>query len=123
MLGVVIATPWPVTPEKAGEPFDPPPKEAHKLQLPQGASNLAAGKPVTSSVHDPVIGNLRMITDGDKGHCGLSDEGYYVEIGRGKQYAQIDLQEDAMIDAILIWHLEFASRLSDYQASAYEAVA
>ena len=90
--------------------FDPPPKHAPELNLPQGASNLAAGKPVTSSVKDLVIGDLGMVTDGDKGGWEsadgvyVADEGHYVEIGQGTQYVQVDLQEDCIIDAIWIWH-------------------
>ena len=51
-----------------------------------------------------------MITDGGKGGreradgVYIADDGQYVEIGQGRQYVQVDLQENSVIDAVWIWH-------------------
>jgi hypothetical protein len=70
------------------------------LKVPKGSVNLAANKPVTSSDLDPVCGKLEQLTDGNKSEYSES----YVEIGPGKQYVQIDLQTNATIYAIWVWH-------------------
>ena len=44
---------------------------------PAGATNLALGKPVASTDDLPVIGELEMITDGDK----RAQDGSFVELG------------------------------------------
>ena len=67
---------------------------------PQGTTNVALGKPVTSSDSEPVIGSLDLITDGDK----ETAEGSFVELGPGPQYVTIDLQERCEVYAVLVWH-------------------
>jgi hypothetical protein len=67
---------------------------------PQGTTNLALGKPVTSSDPEPVIGSLGLITDGDK----ETADGSFVELGPGPQQVTIDLQERCEIYAVLVWH-------------------
>ncbi len=67
---------------------------------PKGTVNLAAKKPVTGSDKEPVIGELDYVTDGDK----EGGDGSYVELGPGKQYVQIDLEQSANIYAFLVWH-------------------
>ncbi len=84
---------------------DPPwyesaPTNAPKLQVPEGSTNLAAGKPVTSSDTNPMIGKCEQITDGDKNW----QDGSYVELAPGKQYIQIDLLTNATIHAVWVWH-------------------
>ncbi len=67
---------------------------------PKGTKNVALHKPVTASDDEPIIGDLDLITDGDK-------EGYdgcYVELGPGKQWVQIDLGAEYNIYAIVVWH-------------------
>jgi len=74
---------------------------------PAGVTNLALDKKVTSSDSAPIIGELSMITDGDK-------EGYdgsYVELGPGAQWAQIDLGAKAAIYAFVIWHYHGEGRV------------
>jgi hypothetical protein len=66
---------------------------------PVGTTNVALGKPVSSS-EEPVIGNLAAITDGDK----EATEGSFVELSPGPQYVTIDLQERCEIDAVVVWH-------------------
>jgi hypothetical protein len=67
---------------------------------PAGTKNVAAGKPVTGSDELPTIGELSMITDGDKDAA----EGSYVELGPRVQYVTIDLKAQHTIYALVIWH-------------------
>jgi hypothetical protein len=67
---------------------------------PVGTSNVALGKPVSSSDSEPVIGSLEAITDGDK----EAAEGSFVELSPGPQSVTIDLQERCEIDAVVVWH-------------------
>jgi hypothetical protein len=67
---------------------------------PAGTKNLALRKPVTGSDEQPIIGELSMITDGDK----EAAEGSFVEMGPGVQYVTIDLKNRSTIYAIVIWH-------------------
>jgi hypothetical protein len=75
--------------------------------VPQGTTNLAAGKAVSGSDEEPVIGELEQITDGDKEGV----EGSYVELGPGKQYVQIDLGAPATLYAIVLWHFHSQARV------------
>jgi hypothetical protein len=72
-----------------------------------GTVNLAKGKKVTASDSDPVIGTLDLITDGDK----EGDEGSWVELGPGKQWVQIDLEKEANIYAVMVWHFHSQARV------------
>ncbi len=75
--------------------------------VPAGTRNLALDKPVTSSDPFPIIGRLRYVTDGRK--QGLDDE--YVELGPGRQWVQIDLEQHADIHAIALWHYPATTRV------------
>jgi hypothetical protein len=77
-----------------------------QVLVPPGVTNLAKGKKVTSSDPAPVIGDLSLITDGDK----ESEDGYYVEIDRGLQWVQIDLGASAELYAIAVWHFHAQAR-------------
>jgi hypothetical protein len=68
--------------------------------VPAGTRNLAFKKPVTGSDEQPVIGELSMVTDGDK----EAAEGSFVELGPGVQYVTIDLKSRNTIYAIVVWH-------------------
>jgi hypothetical protein len=81
------------------------PREA--FMVPEGAANVARGKPVTSSVARPIRGELKYITDGDKSY---EDENL-VELNPGLQWVQIDLGEPHAIYAILVWHYHAAERV------------
>jgi len=70
------------------------------ILVPAGVTNLAKGKKITSSDPAPVIGDLTLITDGEK----ESEEGYFVELDRGLQWVQIDLGTSAELYAIAVWH-------------------
>jgi len=67
---------------------------------PKGTSNLARGKPVTSSDRRPIIGEPEMVTDGDK----EGSDGSFVELGPGAQYVQLDLGAPHTLYAIVLWH-------------------
>jgi F5/8 type C domain len=75
--------------------------------VPAGTVNLAKGKKVTASDNDPTIGTLDLTTDGDK----EGDEGSWVELGPGKQWVQIDLEKDADIYAVIVWHFHSQERV------------
>ena len=97
------ASPYRVRQNKDKSWFDGPPTEMPVLSVSEGATNIAAGKTVTSSAPDPIIGELHQLTDGDKGSV-FDDEGCYVELMDGKQWVQVDLGTNAVIDAIWIWY-------------------
>ncbi|MHC4461799.1 MAG: hypothetical protein ACYS6W_10525 [Planctomycetota bacterium] len=67
---------------------------------PVGTKNVAFEKPVTSTDDLPIIGDLEMITDGDK----EAADGSYVELGPFKQSVTIDLEAEYNIYAIVFWH-------------------
>ena len=67
---------------------------------PEGTTNLALGKVVTSTDDYPIIGELEMITDGDK----EAADGSYVELGPFVQHVTVDLGQPSEIFAVLVWH-------------------
>ena len=86
---------------------EPAPKgKRPDFMVPVGTTNLAFGKPVTSSTADPITGSLDLLTDGDK----AGDEGSYMELAPGKQWVQIDLGKPANIYAVLVWHFHSQAR-------------
>ena len=76
---------------------------------PAGSTNVARGKPVSSSDPEPVIGNLEMITDGVK----TGRDGSYVELKPGVQNIVIDLESKHTIYAIIVWHYHKEARVYD----------
>ena len=85
-----------------GEPNMGPPRKDKRppFLAPRGTVNLARGKKVTSSDPEPIIGELKFINDGDK----QSSDGCFVELALGRQWVMIDLQAEARIHAIVVWH-------------------
>lgn len=75
--------------------------------VPAGTRNLALNKKVTASDSNPITGTLDMIVDGDKD----GNEGSWVELGPGKQWAQIDLARRSSIYAVLLWHYHSQPRV------------
>lgn len=75
--------------------------------VPKGTVLLSAKKPVSSSDELPVIGELDMITDGEK----AGGEGYFVELGPGPQWVQVDLGAPHALHAILVWHYHTSARV------------
>jgi hypothetical protein len=75
--------------------------------VPKGCTNLAAKKKVTSSDANPIIGELALVTDGDKD----GGDGSFVELAPGKQWIQIDLEQPADISAVVVWHYHAEGRV------------
>ncbi len=75
-------------------------KSPQQMMVPAGTELLSAGKPVTASDDFPLIGEISYITDGDKD----GGEGYFVELVDGLQWVQIDLEQEASLAAIAVWH-------------------
>ncbi len=77
-----------------------PDKPRPAFMAPKGVKNVAVGKKVTSSVEKLYTGTLPQITDNKK-------EAYdeqVVEMRKGTQWVQIDLEKEYPIYAIVIWH-------------------
>jgi hypothetical protein len=84
----------------------PPAAKASELQVPEGTVLLSKGKPVTSSDEFPIIGELSYVTDGEKD----AGEGFFLEISNGLQWVQIDLEQQADIQAVWLWHFHSQRR-------------
>ncbi|NIP28715.1 MAG: hypothetical protein GWN67_28495 [Phycisphaerae bacterium] len=74
---------------------------------PPGVKNVAFEKPVSSTDEEPIIGEIEMITDGDK----EAADGSYVELGPLKQSVTIDLEAEYEIYAIVVWHYHKQARV------------
>ena len=83
-----------------GRPRDP-------FLAPADVTNVARGKPVTSSDNEPVIGELDQVTDGDK----KGAEGSFVELGPALQHVTIDLGTPHEVFAVLFWHFHKQPRV------------
>jgi len=70
------------------------------FMAPKGAKNVAFGKKVTCSVEKLYTGVLSQITDGKKD----PDDDQVVEMKKGTQWVQIDLEKEYPIIAIALWH-------------------
>jgi hypothetical protein len=75
--------------------------------VPKGTVLLSGKKKVTSSDPNPVIGDLDMIVDGEKS----GGDGYFVELGPGVQWVQVDLGASHPLSAILVWHYHSQARI------------
>jgi hypothetical protein len=82
-------------------------KSRGPFYVPKGTVLLSQKKTVTSSDSMPVIGDLDMITDGGK----TGGDGYFVELGPGSQWVQIDLGASHPLSAILLWHYHTQARV------------
>jgi hypothetical protein len=82
-------------------------KSRGPFYVPKGTVLLSAKKKVTSSDTQPVIGELDMVTDGEK----AGGDGYFVELGPGPQWVQIDLGASHPLYAILAWHYHSQARV------------
>ena len=98
-----VGTPVPITIPN----LEPETKKWPDFQVPAGTVNLAISNKVTASDSDPVVGTLDLVTDGDK----AGDEGSWVELGQGKQWVQIDLNKEADIYAVVVWHFHSQARV------------
>jgi len=75
-------------------------RERPPFYAPAGTTNVALGKMVTSTDDMPIIGELELITDGDKAGA----DGSFVELGPMLQSVTIDLEDQYEIYAIVVWH-------------------
>jgi hypothetical protein len=82
-------------------------KSRGPFMVPVGTKLLSLKRRVTASDRQPVIGELEMLTDGEK----EGGDGYFVEIGPGKQWVQIDLGARYALHAILAWHYHSQARV------------
>jgi hypothetical protein len=90
------------TPENLKVPNLEPPRKGPRAPFlaPAGTVNVARGRRVSSSTPDPTVGELSLVTDGDKSGA----DGSYVELGGGLQWVTIDLKSKHTIYAVLAWH-------------------
>lgn len=86
-------------------------KESGKKRLPfyapKDVKNVAKGKEISGSDEEPIIGEMELITDGDK----EGGDGSFVEFGPGRQYVQIDLEQKCEIFAVVLWHYHSEPRV------------
>ncbi len=99
-----IGTPTPTKIEKLEKPRE---KARPPFLAPKGTENVALGKPVMASDDLPVIGELEMITDGDK----EASDGSYVELGPFEQWVMVDLEGMYNIYAVVMWHFHKSPRV------------
>ena len=74
---------------------------------PPGTTNLAADAEVTSSFDAPLVGELAMLTDGDKSYAKSS----MLELGEGVQWMQLDFGAPKDLYAVLLWHFHEGKRV------------
>jgi len=74
---------------------------------PSGTTNVALGKPISSTDEEPIIGELELITDDDK----EAGDGSYVELGPFQQHVTIDLGGRYNIYALVVWHYHQQARV------------
>jgi hypothetical protein len=75
-------------------------KDRPPFLAPKGTENIALNKPIIGFDEEPIIGELEMITDGDK----EATDGSFVELGPGLKAVTIDLGAEYNIYALCIWH-------------------
>ncbi|MHC4351515.1 MAG: hypothetical protein ACYTE3_28475 [Planctomycetota bacterium] len=74
--------------------------------VPVGTTNVALGKSVAASDEEPIIGEIELITDGDK----EASDGSFVELAPLLQHVTIDLEAPHEIFAVLVWHYHKEAR-------------
>jgi len=99
-----VGTPTNIDSDNLEEPSD---EERKPLRAPEGTVNVALEKPVAASDDEPIIGELELVTDGDK----EAVEGSFVEFGPGPQWVQIDLEAPHAIHWLLVWHYHSQARV------------
>ncbi len=82
-------------------------KDRPPYLAPKGTTIVSKGKKITSSCKDPLLGDLKQITDGDKEYVKDS----LVELESGVQWVQIDLEQECDIYAVLVWHFHEGKRV------------
>ena len=87
--------------------LEPAGRRAVDVLVPKPTVLLSRHKHVTASDTLPVIGELGLVTDGDK----TGTDGTVLELGPGLQWLQIDLGETALIHAVAVWHFHAQARV------------
>ncbi len=82
-------------------------KDRPPYLAPVGTAVISKGKAVSSSTKEPLLGELKQITDGDKDYA----EASLVELGAGVQWVRIDLEAAHNLYAILFWHFHKGKRV------------
>jgi len=75
-------------------------KDRDPIEVPAGTKLISKGCKVTSSQAEPIMGELALVTDGDKEH----DLASFVELGPNLQWVQLDLAKEKVIFAACLWH-------------------
>jgi len=99
-----IGTPQNIGVERLEKPLGKP---RPLFMAPVGTKNVALGKPVASTDEEPIIGEIAIITDGDKEGM----DGSFVELGPFLQHITIDLGARHEIYAIVMWHYHKQARV------------
>lgn len=99
-----VGTPTNLNISKLEKPLNKPRPD---FLAPEGVKNVALGKTITSTDDMPIIGELEMITDGEK----EADDGYFVELGPFSQHITIDLEKEYNLYAIVLWHYHMQPRV------------
>ena len=73
---------------------------------PEGVHLISHGATVASSAEEPLIGDLKMVTDGQK----VGDQTHFVELPPHHQWIQIDLGQQHDVFAIALWHYHYQMR-------------
>jgi len=92
-----IGTPTPMNLKNLEKPLGKP---RPAFLAPASCKIISLKKTVTSTDDAPVIGEIPMVTDGDK----EAEDGSYVELGPFLQSVTVDLGAKNEIYAILMWH-------------------
>src|SRR4029079_2221072 len=82
-------------------------KSRAPFYVPKGTVLLSAQKKGTSSDSSRALGELNMTTDGEKS----GGDGYFVELGPGVQWVQVDLGASHPLYGILAWHYHSQARV------------
>jgi hypothetical protein len=93
-------------------------KSGEKFMVPQGTKLLSRGVEVTSSDDFPILGELELITDGNKEKANYFD--YHVELMDGLQWVQLDIERQHTIYAILVWHYYYPYGEDYYYSGEYD---
>jgi hypothetical protein len=99
-----IGTPQNFKVERLEKPLGKP---RPPFMAPVGTKNVAFEKKVASTDEEPIIGEITMITDGDKEGM----DGSFVELGPFEQHITVDLGAKHEIYAIVMWHYHKQARV------------
>ena len=82
-------------------------KKRPPFEVPADVTLISAEKAIAASDDEPIIGELEMLTDGDKEGA----DGSFVEFGPDLQWVQVDLDQEYEIFAVVVWHYHSQARV------------